>query len=207
MIKLQDFARQQGVTDRAIQKHLKTYADELEGLYQRKGPNGTWLTDEACEVLRSKMKQQPIVLGDSQMRTDLVAAKKKIEELLEEKADLAEKVSALYEWKAEKAMEIAAAEQTQRLLTAAERDKKVLEGFVADAKAEIAILSDEKAKAEQEAREASEAAQKAARGRQKAEEGQKAWMEYAAALEAYSALGWFKRRKAERPVAPVLPEE
>ena len=60
MIKLQDFARQQGVTDRAIQKHLNTYAEDLEGLYERKGPNGTWLTDEACEILRSKMKQQPI---------------------------------------------------------------------------------------------------------------------------------------------------
>lgn len=59
MIKLQDFAKQQGVTDRAIQKHLKTYADEFEGLFQRKGPNGTWLTDEACELLRSKMKQAP----------------------------------------------------------------------------------------------------------------------------------------------------
>lgn len=62
MIKLQDFARQQGVTDRAIQKHLKNYAEELEGLYERKGPNGTWLTDEACEILRSKMKQAPITI-------------------------------------------------------------------------------------------------------------------------------------------------
>ena len=59
MKKLQDFARECGVTDRAIQKHLKTYAEELEGLYQRKGPNGTWLSDEACEILRSKMKQLP----------------------------------------------------------------------------------------------------------------------------------------------------
>lgn len=60
MIKLQDFAKQQGVTDRAIQKHLKTYATELEGLFERKGPNGTWLSEEACEILRSKMKQQPL---------------------------------------------------------------------------------------------------------------------------------------------------
>jgi len=65
MIKLQDFAKQQGVTDRAIQKHLKTYATELEGLFQRKGPNGTWLTDEACEILRSKMKQQPVVVSET----------------------------------------------------------------------------------------------------------------------------------------------
>lgn len=72
MIKLQDFAKQQGVTDRAIQKHLKTYAEELEGLYQRKGPNGTWLTDEACEILRSKMKQAPItVITPSEQEEDL----------------------------------------------------------------------------------------------------------------------------------------
>lgn len=59
MIKLQDFAREQGVTDRAIQKHLKKYEAELEGLFERKGPNGTWLTDEACEFLRSKMVTPP----------------------------------------------------------------------------------------------------------------------------------------------------
>lgn len=59
MIKLQDFAREQGVTDRAIQKHLRKYEAELEGLFERKGPNGTWLTDEACEFLRSKMVTPP----------------------------------------------------------------------------------------------------------------------------------------------------
>lgn len=58
MIKLQEFARQQGVTDRAIQKHLKKYEDELWGLFERKGPNGTWLSEEACEFLRGKMKQK-----------------------------------------------------------------------------------------------------------------------------------------------------
>lgn len=67
MIKLQDFARECGVTDRAIQKHLKTYAEELEGLYQRKGPNGTWLTEEACEIIRGKMHQQPMVVGDPEI--------------------------------------------------------------------------------------------------------------------------------------------
>lgn len=86
MIKLQDFARQQGVTDRAIQKHLKTYADELEGLYERKGPNGTWLTDEACEILRSKMKQQPVVLFEEDPRIPKLEARvAELEKLLFEK--------------------------------------------------------------------------------------------------------------------------
>ena len=81
MIKLQDFANQQGVTDRAIQKHLKTYAEELEGLYQRKGPNGTWLTDEACEILRSKMKQAPVTVFEaSEQEEELRAQIRKLEQ-------------------------------------------------------------------------------------------------------------------------------
>lgn len=79
MIKLQDFAKQQGVTDRAIQKHLVKYAEELEGLYQRKGPNGTWLTDEACDILRSKMKQAPVAIFEEDPR---------VKRLEDEKADL-----------------------------------------------------------------------------------------------------------------------
>lgn len=69
MIKVQDFARECGVTDRAIHKHLKTYAAELNGLYERRGPNGTWLTEAACDILRGKLRQQPLVMGDA----DLVA--------------------------------------------------------------------------------------------------------------------------------------
>lgn len=64
MIKLQDFARQQGVTDRAIQKHIKKYAVELDGHVERKGPNGTWIDDEGCSILRSKMKSKEIVVAD-----------------------------------------------------------------------------------------------------------------------------------------------
>lgn len=62
MIKLQDFAKQMGVTERAIQKHIRKYSVELEGTYERKGPNGTWLSDEACDILRTKMKQAPVVM-------------------------------------------------------------------------------------------------------------------------------------------------
>ena len=84
MIKLQDFARQQGVTDRAIQKHLVKYAEELEGLFERKGPNGTWLSDEACEILKSKMKQAPIALFEEDPR---------VKRLEEENANLQEQLN------------------------------------------------------------------------------------------------------------------
>lgn len=126
MIKLQDFARQMGVTDRAIQKHLKKYAAELEGLYQRKGPNGTWLTEEACEILRNKMRQQPMAVADSQIYRDLEEAKKKIEKLQDEKANLATMNAILSDWKADNAVLIAGAEQNRLLLesTKAELDQE-----------------------------------------------------------------------------------
>lgn len=89
MIKLQDFAKQQGVTDRAIQKHLKKYEAELEGLFERKGPNGTWLTDEACEILRGKMKQQPVVVSEPDPRVERLEERvRELEEQVSEKDKL-----------------------------------------------------------------------------------------------------------------------
>lgn len=84
VIKLQDFAKECGVTDRAIQKHLVKYADELNGLYERKGPNGTWLSDAACDVLRSKMKQQPIVVSDGSLARQAKELKAENVQLLKE---------------------------------------------------------------------------------------------------------------------------
>lgn len=100
MIHLHDFAQQQGVTDRAIQKHLKKYAADLEGLYERKGPNGTWLSDEACEILRSKMKQQPITIMESsdvekELRKKLEDKQNKIELLQGFLLDAKDEIKAL----------------------------------------------------------------------------------------------------------------
>lgn len=137
MIKLQDFARECGVTDRAIQKHLKTYAAELEGLYQRKGPNGTWLSDEACEILRSKLKKQPMVIGDSETYRENEDLKKKIELLQDKLIAAHEKIEA-------QQLQLDQGRETLLLLQAAEKETKILEGFVADAKAEIKALHEEK---------------------------------------------------------------
>lgn len=121
MIKLQDFARQCGVTDRAIQKHLKTYAAELDGLYQRKGPNGTWLSDEACEILRSKIKRQPMVILDAEQNEKLQNLenenKKLLQELAEARRLIVEKQDALLEAKAVQAR-LEASEARQEALQA-----------------------------------------------------------------------------------------
>lgn len=125
MIKLQDFARECGVTDRAIQKHLKTYADELEGLYQRKGPNGTWLTEEACEILRSKMRQNPIVVGDNETYRENERLKEKVD-ILQEKLILAhEKIDS-------QQLQLDQSKANQLLLQAAEEQaKKAAEDLIA----------------------------------------------------------------------------
>lgn len=81
MIKLQDFARQQGVTDRAIQKHLKKYAAELEGHVERKGHNGTWIDDEGCSILQNKMKSKEIVIYDTETIDRIKELEAKIERL------------------------------------------------------------------------------------------------------------------------------
>ena len=86
MVKLQDFAQSMGVTDRAIQKHIKKYAAELDGLIERKGPNGTWLTDEACELLRSKMKQLPLAILEADPRAERLEERvRELENRLDEK--------------------------------------------------------------------------------------------------------------------------
>ncbi len=128
MIKLQDFARQQGVTDRAIQKHLKTYAAELEGLYQRKGPNGTWLTDEACEILRSKMKQAPVTVFDVDPRVEKLEARVKE---LEEKLDEKDKMLTLSQ------QTVQEAQKQVNLLLEENRNVKLLEAQNGDLSAEI----------------------------------------------------------------------
>lgn len=84
MTKLQDFAAQQNITERQIYRLLQKYADELQGLYERRGQNGTWLTDEACEILHSKMRQQPVIVSDRSLARQAEELKAKNLELLEE---------------------------------------------------------------------------------------------------------------------------
>ena len=83
MIKLNDFARAQGVTDRQVQRLIKKYAPEIEGQYERRGQNGTWLSDEACDFLREKIKSAPMQVYDDSKDREIETLKRKIDELNE----------------------------------------------------------------------------------------------------------------------------
>jgi len=96
-------------------------------------------------------------------------------------------------------------------LQAAEGEKKILEGFIADAKAEIAALGDEKAQVETEARaarqelaEAQEAAQRAHDELAQARAEKDAWESYSRALAEWNAKPFWLRRKKDKPVAPAM---
>ena len=108
MIKLQDFAREQGVTDRQIQRLIKKYETELEGHYDRRGPNGTWLDDEACYILRGKMKSKEIVLYDTESTDRIKELEAKIERL-EDRLEKKEQYIAV--------MEVAAANKQAKIET------------------------------------------------------------------------------------------
>jgi len=81
MIKLQDFARECGVTDRQIHRLLSKYEDEVTGHFERQGQNGTWLDEIACDILRSKMKKTPPAVSDQQTVREKEELLKKVERL------------------------------------------------------------------------------------------------------------------------------
>lgn len=67
-MKLQDFAVECGVTDRAIQKHIQKHEEALQGHFERRGPNGTWLDDFAQEYIRALMvRPAPTVISDARL--------------------------------------------------------------------------------------------------------------------------------------------
>lgn len=86
----------------------------------------------------------------------------------------------LEEVKADNAMLLAGAEQNRLALEAAEKETKLLEGFIQDAKAEIRTLTEEKAE------EVAKAQHEAAEAAKRAELAE-------AELAAYKALPWYKK--------------
>lgn len=56
LIKLTDFAEQNRITDRTVQKHIKENEKILEGHVERRGKQGTWLDDFAVAFLKDKIQ-------------------------------------------------------------------------------------------------------------------------------------------------------
>lgn len=197
MITVKQYAEDRNITIQAVHQSMKGKRKKglLEG-HVHTVDGIKWLDDEAVIILDKDRRKPPVIFE----REDANAT---IEQLRNEKEMLLTRLAEVSEWKAENAMAIAEANQTQLRLTAAEKEKGLLEGFLADAKAEIAALGEELGSLSMAAQDAELDAHNARQKAAKAEADKEAWMQYAAALEAYNALSWWKRRKAEKPVAPV----
>lgn len=135
---------ERGVTERQIQRLLKKYEAELEGKFERKGQNGTWLTDEACEILVSKMKTNPTVVGDMEQYRENQQLKAEKEELLMENQRLHEamenlnkKLVAALEQQVAQAKQIAEADTKQLLLEERTEELAALKEERAELKTEL----------------------------------------------------------------------
>ena len=216
VISLKDYAAQKNISYEAVRQQVVRYKDELEGHIIRDGRQ-QFLDEDAVAFLDAKRQKNPVAIIQQNKDEQIEELDNQVKQLLIKTAAQADRISELAQWKAENALAIAAAEQTKLLLTAAEQEKKDLEQTVAEIEAQNAVLSAEKAAAEDKARQEAEAAQKAQQELTDAhaafeedlrkKNGQiQAWEKYAADLEAYNSLGWFKRRKAVKPVPPIPPD-
>lgn len=177
MITVKQYADERGITIQAVHQSMagKRKKDRLQGHVQV--IDGIkWLDEEAVAILDESRNKSPVVYEKADANERIQELEREKEQMLLKIAAQADKISELAEWKANNALAIAEASQTQLLLdtTKAELDK---------AKLDLADQITEAAEARQEASEAA----------QRAEEAQKRAQRAEADLAAYLALPAWKR--------------
>lgn len=147
MITVKQFAEERGITIQAVHQSMqgKRKKDRLEGHVQV--IDGIkWLDDDAVAILDEARNKAPIVWERSDANARIEELEKNEKVMLAKIAAQADRIAELAQWKADNALAIAAATQTQLLLDST------------------------RAELEQASREVTEARQEAADARQKAAE-------------------------------------
>lgn len=150
--KLTDFARECGVSDRAIQKHLQNMREELEGHYERKGTRGgTWLDEVAVQMIRARMvTPPPPVVADNSLLMENEALKDSLLQLQGQYIELQQKMI-------EQSSLVAGVEAQKALLIASQERVEELREEAQQAKLEAMDAAHKVEEAERHAREAEEA--------------------------------------------------
>lgn len=91
MIKVNDFALEKGVSRQAIYKHLNNHKEVLQNHIEKRGKNGTWLDDFACDYISKLMITNPVVLGDGRQQAEIERLKKENDELKNKLIEVQEK--------------------------------------------------------------------------------------------------------------------
>lgn len=187
LIRIRDFAKECGCTPQNIYKHIRNNPTELEG-HVLDSARGKLLDEFACNFIREAMYPRELDTGSevTKMAQELADLRSAFMQLGQENLRISsellqtqgERDRAFLELKhyqkllraAEDTEEVRKAELAQARQEASEvarraaENEKILEGFIQDAKAEIAALGEEKAKADARA-EAAEADNAALKGR------------------------------------------
>ena len=90
MITVKDFAIQQGCGESIIYRHIRKHKADLGDRVQ-KSHGKTWLTDEGAEYIRGLMKQQPLVISDTNEVTE--ALREQVRQLQAKVTEQAEKIA------------------------------------------------------------------------------------------------------------------
>lgn len=180
-IRVREFADQCGCTPQNVYKHIRNYKEDLDGhVYQDR--RGLMLDEVAQDFIRN-------VMYPKELSTDTTVAN-----LQEEMAELRSAVMKLGQENLRMASELVHTQgERDRALFDLKHHQKLLQA------AEDAEEA-QKAEIEQITRAAAEAAQRAQDELTAAQKREDALREYAAALEAWSALGWLKRKRTPKPV-------
>lgn len=196
VISLKDYAAQNNISYEAIRQQVVRYKDELAGHLIRDGRQ-QFLDEEAVAFLDSKRQKNPVAIIQQNKDEQIEALEEQVKQLLVKTAAQADRISELAEWKADSALLLAGAEQSRLALEASEKEMRIMEGFVRDAKENIEIKTQEAIEARQEAREAR---QEASEARREAEDLRERLEAAEARVRALKERSWWQRlrRKGEQ---------
>lgn len=169
VISLRDYAKQNHVSYEAVRKQVSRYKKEL-GEHIVMDGRQQFLDEEAVEFLNDKRQKNPVIIVQQDKDETIEALRLENKNLLTKVAAQADKLSELAQWKADNVLAITDAEHRQHLLEEANKEKKLLESFIADAKEEIKALNDEKADLSADNKQKDELLQKAEKTAQEATE-------------------------------------
>ena len=149
MRKIQDFARECGVTDRTVLYNISAMEQELAGHIERKGKRGTWIDETAEEIIRSRMVKHPLIVQDTvNFAEENAALKKQNTDLLQMVASLQQRLIELQE---ENKHVLLDAKDRQLALEAASTQREELRGQLDQTKAQLDAAQEALAGAQAEA--------------------------------------------------------
>ena len=154
-VSLKDYAEQKRVSYEAVRQQVIRDKKELGNHIIRDGRQ-QFLDEEAVAFLDEKRQKNPVTVIQQDKNGQIEALEEQVKQLLMKTAAQADRIAELSEWKAEKAVAIASAEQQKLLLE--ERTKRVeqLESTTKETMEKLREAEDKLQRAEERAQQLKE---------------------------------------------------